>query len=277
MNDGRLQGTRALVTGGSSGIGLAIAADLAARGIAVHIAARDRTRLDAALRTFDGAGADVRTHDCDVASAPDVAALFARLRADGAMPDIIVNSAGISCPGYFETLPLADFDRVMRVNYFGTLHVLKEAVPHLIALRRGWILNVASVAGLMGVFGMAPYAASKFAVRGLSETLRAELKPHGITVSLLCPPDTDTPMLQADVARQPVETTALSKAAGVLSAAEVARAALAGLARGRAIIVPGRDARLTTLLLRLAPGLVERLSDRIVRRARDERGPGGGA
>lgn len=277
MNDGRLQGTRALVTGGSSGIGLAIAAELAARGIAVHIAARDRARLDAALRTLENAGAEVRAHYCDVASAPDVAALFAALRATNAIPDIIVNSAGISCPGYFQNLTLADFDRVMRVNYFGTLHVLKEAVPELVAMRRGWILNVASVAGLMGVFGMAPYAASKFAVRGLSETLRAELKPHGITVSLLCPPDTDTPMLQEDLARQPFETTALSKAAGVLSAVDVARAGLTGLARGHAMIVPGRDARLTTLLLRLAPGLVERLSDRIVRRARQERNRGGRA
>lgn len=268
----RTAGASALVTGGSSGIGLAIAAELAASGAHVHLAARRPDVLETARRSLTPArrSADQRieTHVCDVESPEQVADLFAQLAATGSMPAIVVNSAGASRPGYFDAIPIEDFERLMRVNFMGTVHVLKHAVPAMIANRSGHILNVASVAALLGVFGMSAYCASKFAVRGLSETLRAELKPHGIAVSLLCPPDTDTPMLAAEAATKPVETEALSRAAGIMTAADVARAAMRGLARGQATIVPGFDSRFTAVAQRLAPGLVERLSDRIVRRAR---------
>jgi 3-dehydrosphinganine reductase len=98
--------------------------------------------------------------------------------------------------------------------------------------------------------------------------LRSELKPHGIVVSLLCPPDTDTPMLAAEAALMPRETAALSKTAGVISATVVARAAIRGMERGQALIVPGLEGRFTALAQRLVPGVVERISDRIVRAAR---------
>jgi 3-dehydrosphinganine reductase len=269
-------GASALVTGGSSGIGLAIAAELVAAGADVHLAARRPEVLESARLSLESArrhaAQRIDAHVCDVASAGAVAGLFGDLARAGATPSIVVNSAGISRPGCFDTAAIDDFEDLMRVNFMGTVHVLKHAVPPMMAKQRGHILNVASVAGLLGVFGMPAYCASKFAVRGLSETLRAELKPHGIHVSLLCPPDTDTPMLAAEAATKPAETAALSRAAGIMTAAAVARAAMRGLARGQATIVPGFDSRVTALAQRFAPGLVERLSDRIVRRAQSERG-----
>jgi 3-dehydrosphinganine reductase len=257
----KFEGRHALVTGGSSGIGLAIAKELAGAGCHVHIAARRRDVLEQAASSMR-----CEAHVCDVASRAEVAALFRRLRDAGAAPSIVVNSAGMSCAGYFREIAVADFERTMQINFFGTLYVTREAVGEMVAAKDGCILNVSSVAGLMGVFGMSPYCASKFAVCGLTQTLRSEMKPHGVSVCLLCPPDTDTPMLQAE-SGNPVETRALSNAGGVLSADRVARDAIRGMRRGTPNIVPGMEAKVVTLARRFVPGLVERVEDRIIRRA----------
>lgn len=260
-----------LVTGGSSGIGLALAGALARLGGHVHVAARRRPELDAAtaaLRPLARAGRTVTAHECDVGSAESVAKLFEELRARGAEPSVVVNSAGVTVPGYFTATSADDFDRIMRVNYMGTVLVAAQAVPGMIARREGWLLNVGSLASLIGVYGMSAYCASKFAVRGLTESLRSELKPHGIAVSLLCPPDTDTPMLAAERPLRPYETEALSASAGVLSAEAVADAAIRGMRRREAVIVPGLEAKATALAQRLVPGVAEGVADFIVRKAR---------
>jgi 3-dehydrosphinganine reductase len=264
-------GAHALVTGGSSGFGLAIAMALSRLGCHVHIVARRVDVLDRAQHTIEAERLQptqqIRAYAYDVASRSDVAALFDVLRASDAEPAIVVNSAGVTRPGHFEEIPVEEFERLMRVNYVGTLHVLKEAVPALKARGSGHILNIASVAGLLGVFGLSAYSASKFAVRGLTACLRSELKPHGVTVSLLCPPSTDTPMLAAEALSTPDETAALAARSGVMSAAQVAQAALHGMRRGHAVIVPGLESRLTAVAERFVPGLVERICDRIVSHA----------
>lgn len=267
----QLQGEYALVTGGSSGIGLAIAAKLVGGGAHVHLVARTASTLDDARRQLEAmrstALQQITASSCDVASESDVSALFANLRTSASLPSIVVNSAGVSLPGYFAEISVDDFDRVMGINYLGTLRILKHAVPDMVQRRRGHILNVGSVASLLGVFGLSAYCASKFAVRGLTESLRSELKPHGVWVSLLCPPDTDTPMLAAEAALKPPETAALSKSAGVLTADQVAMAAMKGLRRHTAVIVPGLEGSFTALAQRFAPGIVERIADRIIRSA----------
>lgn len=267
----QLQGAHALITGGSSGIGRAIAALLVRGGAHVHLAARTLSALSAAKTELEAMRSSASQHvtgsACDVTSEPDVRALFDRLHSSASSPSIVINSAGVSLPGYFTSLSAEDFDRVMRVNYLGTVHVLQHAVPEMVRRKGGHILNVGSVASLLGVFGLSAYCASKFAVRGLTESLRYEMKPHGIWVSLLCPPDTDTPMLAAEAALKPKETAALAKSAGVLTAGQVAEAAMKGLRKRQAVIVPGLEGSFTALAQRLAPGVVERISDRIIRSA----------
>jgi 3-dehydrosphinganine reductase len=267
----RSVGAHALVTGGSSGIGRSIAAELARLGCHVHLVARRPDRL---LQAVDLVAAQrcastqrIVSHTCDVSSESDVTALFAHLRTQSEEPSIVINSAGATRPGYVDALPLSAFEQLMAVNYFGTINVLKAAVPGMKTRGEGHILNVASLAALVGVFGMSAYCGSKFAVRGLTESVRAELRPHGINVSLLCPPDTDTPMLAEEVTTRPPETAALSESAGTLSPDFVAAVAVRGLQRGQALIVPGFEGRVTALTQRLAPGLVERISARIVRKA----------
>ena len=132
---------------------------------------------------------------------------------------------------------------------------------------RGQILNVGSVASLLGVFGLSAYCASKFALRVFTESLRYELKAHGVWVSLLCPPDTETPMLAAEAALEPPATALLKARAGVMSADRVAAAALDGLRRRRPLIVPGLEAKSAVLARRWFPALVEKICDRVIRKA----------
>lgn len=262
----------AVITGGSSGIGLAIAQALLARGGHVHLLARNEDSLQEARERLvrEHPNRTITTHGCDVADAGAVDAVFDEL--DPCAPTVLVNSAGVSKPGYFHELTLDDFDRCFRVNFFGTLHTVRRMVPNLMKRHDGYIVNVSSVAGLMGVFGYTAYGSSKFAVSGFSESLRQELRPHGITVTLLCPPDVDTPMLRRESSSLPRETKALNSGAGLLSPEEVATLTLNSMAAGRFLVVPGREAKLVSLAKRFAPRLVDRVMDRTIARARKGQG-----
>jgi 3-dehydrosphinganine reductase len=137
---------------------------------------------------------------------------------------------------------------MMDTNYYATVYVIKAVLPEMIARRSGHIINISSMAGFLGVFGYTAYGASKFAVTGFSESLRAELKPHGIRVSVAFPPDTDTPQLAYENQYKPPETKAISGAAQALSAEKVAQAILHQAARGHYLIFPGSEARLFYIL-----------------------------
>ncbi len=263
-------GRQVVVTGGSSGIGKAIARELLRRGAHVHLLARRKAQLDAALGELEAARRDdgqrCTARPCDVADREEVEAAFAALRAEGCRVWGVVNSAGISGPARFQDLSADDFERTMRVNYHGSVDTIRAALPDLEAQGSGWIVNVGSVAGLMGVFGFSAYSGSKFAVTGFSQALRSELAPKGIQVTLLCPPDTDTPMLEAENLQKPPETRALSEGADLLSAEQVAAALFRGAERGHFLVVPGWKSRAILRIQRLLPGLVDRIVDGTVRR-----------
>lgn len=260
---------RALVTGGSSGIGRALALALARAGGHVAIVAR----REAPLR---------ETAEALRAAAPGAAQRFAAIPADVADPeqagravaeavaalgglDVVVNNAGVARALRFEDTPLAEFQRLVAVNYLGAVHVTRAALPHLAAGAR--IANVSSLAGALAIYGYAAYAPSKFALTAFSEVLRQELRPRGITVSVLLPPDTDTPQLAEENREKPAATRVLAGNVPVLAPEAVADALLDGLARGRAVIVPGWRARATLWAARLAPALVRRAVDREIARA----------
>lgn len=230
-----------LITGGSSGIGLALARQAAAAGARVTLLARDPVKLAAAA-------ASVRAAFAVVADVADEAAVASAVRAAEAAHgpvDVLIASAGVARPGYFADLPTEVFRRAMDVNYFGTLHAVKAVTPAMVARRSGHVVIISSGAGLVGLFGYTAYSPSKFALRGLAESLRAELKPSGVGVTIVYPPDTDTPQLTEENLTKPAETRALTAAAGLWSADEVARVTLAGIQRGKFSITPG--AQLTAL------------------------------
>lgn len=257
------------ITGGSAGIGLELGKLFAARGANVFIFARTRERLDSAAEAIASkavrAGQWIRRARMDVSDGASVrSALGEALRgSDG--PDILVNCAGRALPDYFERITDDQLHETMSTNFFGMWYVTKELLPHM-KRRGGSIVNVSSLCGLMGVFGYTDYCASKYAVIGFSEALRSELRRYGIEVSVVCPPDTDTPGFATENLRKPAETKAASKGAGLMSAQEVALDIIRGLEKHRRIIIAGFDGKMAALAKRLAPSLVERVMDRAIRK-----------
>lgn len=241
-----------LITGGSSGIGLALAKLLAARGAHVWLAAREPGRLASALNEVELARSSTAqrcgTVQADLSIPAQAGAAVAEVSRSAGIPDVVINSAGAAHPGYVQDLPLDIFRWMMEINYFATVYVTKAVLPGMLERRSGHILNISSLAGLHGFFGYTAYGASKFAVTGFSEALRAELKPHGIRVSVVFPPDTDTPQLAYENRYKPAETKALSGAANVLPVEKVAQAILRQAERGHYMIFPGSEARLIHLL-----------------------------
>jgi len=231
----------ALISGGSSGIGLALAHRLARSGWNLTLLARDAERLEQAKVALQTENRDIqiRLVSADVRDASAIASAMEGIIQEQGAPDLVAASAGIVIPGLFTTLPQRAFDETMATNYFGTIHLLRAVLPSMRARRSGHIVLISSGAGLIGLYGYTAYAPSKFAIRGLAEALRGELKPEGIGVSVVYPPDTDTPQLTEEKRVRPEITSKLAGGARVFSADEVADAIVNGVSRGRFAIAPG--------------------------------------
>jgi 3-dehydrosphinganine reductase len=269
-----LANTHAIVTGGSSGIGLATAERLARRGARVSLVARDTVRLADAAAQLQAAvpSADVAVAGADVRDADALGAAFAELTGRAGPCDVLVAAAGSAHPGYFEQLDDGVFRDQMDIDYFGTLHAIRAVTPSMIERRRGHVVTISSTAGLIGVFGYSAYAPAKFAVRGLAETLRAELAPYGIVVACAYPPDTRTPGFDRENELKPDETARISAAIKPRDAEVVAKALVAGIEHDDLVVT----ADFQTAALARAAGLlgpyVRRSMDRHVRRSRRARG-----
>jgi NAD(P)-dependent dehydrogenase (short-subunit alcohol dehydrogenase family) len=179
-----------LITGGSSGIGRATALRLARHGAHVTVAARNEAALAEVVRA---AGAEALAVPTDVTDSEQVRrAVEATVERFGGL-DVLLCSAGLSMRTYFEGSSLEAMERVMRVNFFGTLYATHFALPHVKA-RRGSLVAVSSLTGKRGIPSYALYGASKFAVQGLYEALRLELKRDGVHVGVVSPGFVDTPL-----------------------------------------------------------------------------------
>lgn len=247
----------AFITGGSSGIGLGLALALAGRGCDLALIARDPERLALArerlassfpARRVEIFSADVSDREaCEQAVAAAAAAL--------GHPAWAVANAGIAIPGEFLEQPVADHERQMAVNYFGSLYFARAAAERMKG-RGGRLIFVSSGAALFGIYGYAAYAPSKFAVRGLAEVLRVELAQHGIGVTLCYPPDTDTPQLAAEAETKPAVTKAITASGGLWPPERVAARIVEGAARNRFVVAPGfQIAALSLFGSTLAPAL----------------------
>jgi 3-dehydrosphinganine reductase len=256
----------ALVTGGASGIGLALVRRLHAAGAAVSVLDIDAEALERlAAELGDGR---LTTTPVDVADrAATTAAAGACVERRGP-PDLVVTCAGVVRPGRFAELADEEFEREMAINHFGTLWTFRAVVPAMTAAGGGTLVALSSLAGLLGYFGYSAYGPSKYAVAGLCETLRIELKPQGIHVACVYPPDVDTPMLAAEEPLQPPEARAMNRGGAPLSPETVVDAILDGVAHRRARIFPGHAARAVERAVRVTPGLVDRVVDRLVARER---------
>lgn len=270
-------GKSAVITGGSSGIGLAIAEHLARLGTHICLLARDRERLKTAservLEARRSPNQQVITVAADVADYDQLSqALIPALSSFGT-PDLLVNSAGITYPGLFEQLDLDIHRQNMEINYFGTLHTIRLILPGMIRRKSGHIVNISSLVGIHGLYGYSAYSPSKFAVRGLSDSLRYELKPHGIHVSVAFPSDTQTPQLEFEKnLKPPVLRALVDSNTKPFPADVVARKIIDGVRKEKYLIFPSSDSFFLFIIYSLFPGhslywLVDRLMDQAYRKA----------
>ena len=248
------------ITGGSSGIGLATAGRLAALGADILIFGRTGGRLEEALQEIEKQRCTksqrFSSMQLDVGDSEDVKKVMAAAVDEAGPPDLLLNCAGRAYPNYFEKIDYGQFDATMKTNLYGIWNTTAALVP-VMKKRGGHIVNVSSMAGFIGIFGYTAYCASKFGVIGFSEVLRSELKSHGIRVSVLCPPDTDTPGFAAENVTKPEETREASKGAKLMSPDEVARQLIAGIKKNKFMIIPGFEGKMTWLLKRFLPSLVD--------------------
>jgi NAD(P)-dependent dehydrogenase (short-subunit alcohol dehydrogenase family) len=221
----KLEGKTALVTGGNSGIGLAIARRFAQEGARVFIAGRDQARLDAAVALIGTQhGPQAEAIRADVTSSAELDALFDTLRARVPALDILVASSGVSEPATLEDTTEAHFDRIFDLNVRAMVFTVQRAVRQMAS--GGTIVLVGSVASSMGNPGYATYSASKAAVRSYTRSWTGELAGRGIRVNTLSPGPTDTPMFDqvSEQYRQAIEARIPFKR--MAQADEIADAAL---------------------------------------------------
>jgi gluconate 5-dehydrogenase len=183
----RLDGRLALVTGSSAGIGLAIARALGQAGAAVVLNGRDAGRLEAAAQALRGEGLTVHTKGFDVTDHAAAAAAVDAIERDIGAIEILVNNAGIQIRGPFADYDAADWQTLMRTNLDSVFHVGQAVAKKMIPRKRGRIVNICSVQSELGRPGIAPYTASKGAVKMLTKGMAIDLGPHGIAVNGLGP------------------------------------------------------------------------------------------
>ena len=186
-----LKGKVALVTGGSRGLGFAIARELALSGARLALTARDAEELDRARARLVASGcaapADVWLYACDVSEEPQVRDLVTAATGHFGRIDVLVNNAGIILVGPLENQTLDSFHQAMNINFFGALHTTLAVLPQMLARGNGAIVNIGSIGGKVAFPHLLPYVASKFAVTGWSQGLRAELTGKGIRVTTVSP------------------------------------------------------------------------------------------
>jgi short-subunit dehydrogenase len=247
-------GLRALVTGASSGIGRALAARLAARGAQVALVARRAGELERLAEEIRAAGGRALPLACDVAARDHVEACATRALAELGGVDLLVNAAGYGHHRPFLEWDVDDMERMLRVNYLGALVLTKALLPQMVDRGRGWLVFVASLAGRIAPPDESAYAASKFAMTGLAESLSLELEPHGVHVLSVFPGVIDTPFFDAEaLARMPaVARRQKVPVAGLVDAIE------SSLRSGRRELTYPRALAGAYLVRALAPGAFRR-------------------
>lgn len=257
-------GARALVTGASSGIGREVAKRLAAAGATVALTARRAERLAEAAeacRALGAAGAHAIPEDLSDPAAPARLA-DAATKAMGGV-DLLVNDAGFSVPGLSERASPARVASMIQVNLTAPVALTRALLPPMLERRRGWILNVSSMAGILPAPYQSSYAGTKAFLLNWSESLREEVASRGVVVTALCPGVTDTEFF--DAAGYVGSNPYLARR---MSADRVARVGLAALAKGKPRVVPGLfNKTLVFVGVRLSPRrLVQRVAKGLMRR-----------
>ena len=268
----KLQGRTAVVTGAASGIGRAIALSLARRGCHLALADVDDDGLQRTAAEIISNEVRVSRHHLDVADADAVAAFPARVTADHAGVDILVNNAGVALGGTFEQVAEADFEWLFAINFWGVVRMTRAFLPLLHKSDDARIVNISSVFGLIAPPGQTAYCASKFAVRGFSESLRHELARTNIGVTVVHPGGVATSisnnarMAQSLSAEDVAERRKRAEAFLRLPPPVAGEVIVRGIENRKARVLVGGDARRMAIIERLLPVTYWNLLGRAFRR-----------
>jgi short-subunit dehydrogenase len=249
-----LSGARVLLTGASSGIGHALALRLAGQGARLVLASRNHERLAALADGIRARGGSAVAAPTDVADPAQRARLIEQAVATLGGLDILVSNAGVGARGFFEDVSEERLRRIMEVNFFAATELARLALPHLRRGRQPMIVNVASVLGRRAIPGMAEYCASKFALVGWSEGVRAELARHGVHVLVVCPGSIETEF-EANMIDQGKRLALRNRRP--MSADRCAQLIVAAMRRRKNEVVITASAKLVLWVNRVAPRLLD--------------------
>jgi 3-dehydrosphinganine reductase len=270
-----LNGKNVVVTGGSYGIGKEIARALLKEGANVFTIARNKEKLDASVEGLQKDARPNRTakgYAGDVGDWPVISKVIEQIASENGGIDAVINNAGIYIPDYFEKQDVEIFERTDRTNYLGSVFTTKAALPYLLKNKKSAVVFVSSAAGLKGIFGYASYSPTKAALLSLAEAVSQELKDKGLQVTVLCPPDTETPGHAEELKIRPKECDALSESAGLMTSAEIADIFIAGFKKGKFMVIGGFDTKLLYRLNGISPRFVDFYFGRIVAKSRRQSG-----
>ena len=259
--DYSLQGRTVLITGGSRGLGLALARQVAAEGARLVVCGRDAESLERACASIAKMGSEVLAITADVADPASVADMVEVVRQRFGAVDVLINNAGVIEVGPAVTMSVADYEEAMATNFWGMLYPTLALLPGMRARRSGRIVNITSIGGKLGIPHLLPYSASKFAAVGFSQGLRAEVASDGIKVVTVCPGlmRTGSPRNAIFRGRHRSEYAWFSISDALpglsISAERAARRIVAACRRGDAEVLFPLPARLAAVVNAVAPGL----------------------
>jgi short-subunit dehydrogenase len=250
-----------VVTGGSRGLGLVIARQLAEEGAALVICARDEAELANAADELRFRAPYVAAYACDLTQPPEIKSLFERIRREIGAVDVLINNAGIIQVGPVETMTLADYHQAMMTHFWAPLFCTEQVIPEMRRRQDGRIVNISSIGGEIGVPHMAPYCASKFALNGWSLAMRAELAPHAVYMTTVSPGlmRTGSPRHALFKGQHRAEFTWFSISSGMpllsMSAESAARKIITACRYGRPKVTLSLPAKLAVAMNAIAPEL----------------------
>ncbi|XP_050302858.1 3-ketodihydrosphingosine reductase [Anthonomus grandis grandis] len=252
-----LKGRHVVITGGSSGIGQAVAILAAQQGAHVSILSRNQDKLDTAAKKIEEHSKieqKISKESVDVSNKKQVERAILKLEETVGPIYMLVNCAGQAICGRVETFSEAEIQQLISVNLIGTIYPIQAVLSKFKTRREGIIVLTGSAVSLMGMYGYSIYSACKFALRGLAESIYMEAKPYNIQVTLAVPPDTDTPGFEEENKSKPKETRLMSESGGLYSPETVAKHLLEDALSGNFFSYVGFESFiLTTLCVGMSP------------------------
>lgn len=266
------RGKVAVVTGAGSGIGRALAVDLAGRGARLAVSDIDSHGLAETVRQVEALAAEVRSDHLDVGERAAVFAYADAIVQHFGVVNIVFNNAGISFSGEVEVSEFKDMERIMDIDFWGVVNGTKAFLPHLVASGDGHVVNTSSLFGLLAMPSQSAYNAAKFAVRGFTESLRQEMiiAKRPVKVSCVHPGGIKTNIVRNGTAAAGTDNVAVAELFDAklakTTATEAARVILRGVEKGHARILVGADAKALDALVRLTGSGYQRVVATVARR-----------